>query len=303
MSTVKNQILEMACADMDESILTINHEAIRSVIIPKTQLQPMASSLGWAHEEDRETRAIAYLIGLNTLNYMFWSLQSVNAKKTVVRYAYAGQTGALGMRAAYDDLWGCKILPNNFRREPLTREFVIKHFGNIPDPDSRATLLTEVFAGDTLEKVSQELFSRIDRNGAVSADDALIIQQAFPRAFADPYLKRAQLALMEAASFMMETGRVIDTSGLTICPDYQLPRALRGEGILVYGDELAKKVDSLTLIEADSAEERAIRAATVLACEAWAEAQGCSTAVVDNYLWQTRNNHSSPFHLTYTEAY
>lgn len=303
MSIARQHLLELAHADLDPRILQLNPAAIRAVQVPRAQLQPMQSDLGWAHDEDRETRAIAFLIGLNTINYMFWSLQSVNARKTVVRYAFAGQVGALAMRAAYFRLWGPTILPDNFRQEPLTRKFVLTHFGPIPDPDSRAALLAEVFAGDTLERLSQELFARITTNGAVTVDEADLIRQAFPRAFGDPYLKRAQLALMEAASFLMETGCHIDTTDLTVCADYQLPRALRGEGLLHYGEALAVKVDGLTLIDADSAEERALRAATVLACEAWASAQGCTTAELDNYLWQRRNRYAEPFHLTFTEAY
>lgn len=299
----KQAIVLTAYSDLNESLVTVNQSAIEAVSIPAGGLGLMQSGLGlqW---QSRPIQALAFLIALNSLNYMFWSLESVNGKKTVSRYVYDGKQGAMGMRAAFDKTWGDSLHPDNFRKEPITAAWVTAHFGDIPDPESRATLLSEVFAGDALEQVSMELVQRIAANRAISADDAEMLRKAFPRAFGDPYLKRAQLAIFWMAGFFAECGIDVDTKEVTAFADYQVPRALRALGILEYSDELASKVDSLALLDAGSLEERAIRGATIVACEALAEAKGATAGEIDNFLWTNRNlAGATPFHLTFTEHY
>jgi hypothetical protein len=185
------------------------------------------------------------------------------------------------------------------RKEPITAAWVTAHFGDIPDPESRATLLSEVFAGDALE-----LVQRIAANCAISADDAEMLRKAFPRAFGDPYLKRAQLAIFWMAGFFAECGIDVDTKDVTAFADYQVPRALRALGNLEYSDELASKVDSLALLDAGSLEELAIRGATIVACEALAEAKGATAGEIDNFLWTNRNlAGGTPFPLSYTAKF
>ena len=53
----------------------------------------------------------------------------------------------------------------------------------------------------------------------------------------------------------------------------------------------------------DSKEEKAIRAATILACEELAIKTGAKPAEIDFWLWSRRNTADKPFHLTYTTAY
>lgn len=301
--TQKQSIVLAAYSDLNESLVKVNQATIEAVNIPAGALGLMPSGLG-VEWQSHPAKALAFLIALNSLNYMFWSMESVNGKKTLSRYVFDGKQGAAGMRAAFDKTWGDSIHPDNFRKEPITAAGVIAHFGNIPDPESRATLLSEVFAGDRLEQVSLELVQRITGNRAISADDAEMLRKAFPRAFGDPYLKRAQLAIFWMAGFFAECGIVVDTTDVTAFADYQVPRALRALGILEYSDELASKVDSLSLLDAGSVEERAIRGATVVACEALAMAKGATAAEIDNFLWTNRNvAGATPFHLTFTENY
>lgn len=301
--TQKQTIVLTAYSDLNDSLVKVNQAAIEAVVIPAGGIGLMPSGLG-TEWHSRPAQALAFLIALNSLNFMFWSLGSVNGKKTLSRYGYDGKQGAAGMRAAFDKTWGESLYPDNFRQGPITREWVIAHFGDIPDPESRATLLSEVFAGDQLEQVSQDLVQRISAHRAISADDAEVLRKAFPRAFGDPYLKRAQLAIFWMAGFFGECGVDVDTKDVTAFADYQVPRALRALGILEYSDELASKVDSLSLLDAGSIEELAIRGATIVACEALATAKSATAAEIDNFLWTNRNlAGATPFHLTFTEHY
>jgi len=63
-----------------------------------------------------------------------------------------------------------------------------------------------------------------------------------------------------------------------------VPRVLRALGILRYGETLARKVDAKILIEANSAEERAIRAASVLAVERISAYLHVPAEAIDNLL-------------------
>lgn len=301
--TQKQSIVLNAYSDLNESLVKINQAAIDSVEIPRGGLCLMPSGLG-SKWHGRPAQAIAFFIALNSLNYMFWSIASVNGKKAVSRYNYDGAQGAAGMRIAFDKAWGDSIHPGNFRKEPITREWVIARFGDIPDPESRAALLAEVFEGERLEALSSDILQLIQSTKAISADQAELMRKAFPRAFGDPYLKRAQLAIFWIAGFLSECGMTVDTTDVTAFADYQVPRALRALGILEYSDELASKVDSLALLDAGSMEERAIRSASIVACEALAVAKGSTAGQVDNFLWTNRNIAGPvPFHLTFTENY
>jgi hypothetical protein len=299
----KQNILATAIKDLNPSFVRINSERIAATKIPKVDLHPMASGLPPAFQVMPQ-QAIAFLIALNSINYMFWSLGSVNGQKTLIRYSFEGKVGAIGMRAAFDKLWGDTLSPQNFREEPITRDFVLKHFGDIPDAESRATLLTEVFADQRLEEVSVTLYKRIRANRVISAEDAALLHEAFPRAFSDRYMKRSQLALCWIAGFFAEGRMPVAAGDMTAFADYQVPRVLRSMGILEYSPELAKKVDTLAIIDADSPEERAIRGATLIACEGLAEANNATAGEVDNYLWPlSKSAGTVPFHLTFTEHY
>lgn len=301
--TQKQEIVLTAYDDSNHSVVTINHEAIAGLQLPPGAACLMASGLSpdW---QAHPLQAIAYFIALNSINYRFWDLGLGEGDTLLVRYVFEGNKGAMGMRRAFDKVWGSGFTPESFRAQPITAEWVTRNFGDMPDPRSRAEVLSSVFAGTMLEEVSQELYHRILANRAVSADDAKLLHDAFPRVFNDPYMKRSQLAISWIAGYFAELNVHVDVHDLTAFADYQVPRTLRALGILVYSDELARKVDSGIVLPEGGCEERALRAATILACEALAKAHGVTAAEIDNFLWLNRNLAGDvPFHLTFTEQY
>lgn len=58
-----------------------------------------------------------------------------------------------------------------------------------------------------------------------------------------------------------------DLGEITMFADYRVPQILRHMGIMVYSEELARKVDALEVIPFGSEEEIEIRAATIVAVE------------------------------------
>ena len=75
-----------------------------------------------------------------------------------------------------------------------------------------------------------------------------------------------------------------DIDWLTIFADNLLPHVLRVDGVLVYDDELAARIDAGELLE-PGGEEREIRACAVHACEQIAAGLGVPPRVLDTWLW------------------
>lgn len=90
---------------------------------------------------------------------------------------------------------------------------------------------------------------------------------------------------------------------LTCFADYQVPKVLRGLGILVYAPKLQAMVDRGELLEQDSPMEVAIRAASIIACEMISKKKNVSSAELDFWLWQRRNDFDGLFHRTLTRRY
>jgi hypothetical protein len=97
------------------------------------------------------------------------------------------------------------------------------------------------------------------------------------------FYKRAQIA----ANDLHLSGVVEfpDVSRLTAFADNLLPHVLRVEGVLVYSDELAARVDAGVELPEGSDYEQELRACAVHACEEIAQRLGVAPALLDNWLW------------------
>lgn len=299
--TAKHQLLTLARADYQPALVAWDPEAIAALHPPSAPLGLMTSGLMGRQAGATPELAAAYLIALNSQNFMFWSPDFAEG---FTRYQFGGQSGAIGMRAAFDLAWGDARTPAGLRRRfaPASSAAVVDLFGFISLPPVRMEHLNEVLHGHALEDAALEL-ARAAQTGCLTTDDAARIATRFPVAYSDPYLKRAQLAVMWFAGYMAEIGAPVDLD-LTVASDYQLPRVMRALGVLRYSPSLAGLVDRKMLICRGSAEERAIRAATILGAQAMAEHLGVSEPAIDNYLWQCRKScGDAPHHLTVTADY
>lgn len=99
----------------------------------------------------------------------------------------------------------------------------------------------------------------------------------------------------------------IDQVGAPV--DYQLPRMLRDRGVLVYGEELSRKVDNGVLIPAGSEEELTLRLSTeaaigelLVGINAQREKK-ISMVELDFALWVGGRQAAGRHHLTMTTAY
>jgi len=247
--------------------------------------------------------ASAFGIAMNSINYMFWSK---GADGAFIRYQHHGQIGALAMTAAFQDAWADPASPIARARDskiPLTVADIQATFGPMPDPESRVRILNEVLLSPKLGQFAERAAAIAHGEaGAYNTELAAELADAFPHAYGDGVLKKAQLAVSglwrEAASRGFQ-----GACDLTAFADYQIPNVLRAMGLIHYDPELAARIDAGAIIPAHSADERAIRGASILAIEGLAKQQGVSVADVDYWIWLKRKEPTTPFHLTYTDAY
>jgi hypothetical protein len=96
------------------------------------------------------------------------------------------------------------------------------------------------------------------------------------------FYKRAQIAANDLA--LARVAAFDDLDRLTIFADNLVPHVLRCDGVLVYAEELAARIDRgeyLTL----GGVEREIRACAVHACELISERTGVPPRTIDTWLW------------------
>lgn len=106
-------------------------------------------------------------------------------------------------------------------------------------------------------------------------------------------------------------GELKNTDKLTACADYKLPQILRRIGVLSYSKDLAKRIDSMVMIEKDSEEEIEIRANTVMAVEMMKKAiqvkyPEVNSIHINDFIWllgQTKSTEDKPYHRTRTCRY
>lgn len=305
MNTMKSEraaVLAVANTHYNADLVRINEAQINSIELPKGELTPMSSDvLGMAAGESAESAA-EYLLILNALNFRFWDL--VDGEFT--RYEYSGQVGALGMRKAFAEAWGREQRWSSHFWYNLVMNGVTGLFGNIPAAQDRAVIL-DVFNGlnraGYLYPVTRRIVDTARNTGRFTMEDAKELALSCPLAYGDRYLKKAQLMLAEYASFFSEVSAPVDCSDFTLFADYQLPRVMRALGLIEYCEALAEKIERQELIAEDSAEELAIRAATIIVGERLSKKLGCTTAQLDNYLWLNRKKATGNFHLTETTNY
>lgn len=299
--SAKDRLIARARLDYRPELVAIDGEAIERLPARADRFTHMSVGLSGHRAGRTAAGAAAYSIALNSLNFMFWT----PTPQGMSRYDWRGEGGTNGLKAAFAHAWGEEATPAGLRRrlgsgEP---EAVSELFGDIPLPKRRAHFLREVLAENRLEQAAAELMASAAA-GSLGAGDAQRLAQRFPVSFGqDPYLMRAQLAVMWFASYLGEQGRAVDCD-VCVAANYQMPRVMRSIKALRFSAELAAKIDSHVLLLRGSEEEGAIRAATVLGMQMMARHLGVSEPAMVNVLWQNRGACGAmPHHLTITTDY
>ncbi|HEY0845649.1 MAG TPA: queuosine salvage family protein [Noviherbaspirillum sp.] len=299
--TAKERLLAQARQDYQPELVAIDHDAIARLPARADRFSHMTAGLFGKPAGQTPEGAAAYSIALNSLNFMFWTPTTDG----MARYHWCNEGGAHGLKAAFDQAWGDEVTPVRLRERlgSADESTVIDAFGDISLPRRRAQFLREILLDDRLETAAAGLVAASNA-GRLTTDDAALLAKQFPLAYGqDVYLMRAQLAVMWYAGYLLEQGIHVDCD-ITVAASYQMPRVMRSIRVLRFAQSLAEKIDTHTLILRNSADERAIRSATILGVQAMAHHLGVSEHAMVNVLWQNRHACGNiPYHLTITTDY
>lgn len=316
---LESPVLHAAAADYWPEAVFVNAQAISRLSRPDYLDAPVVgvSVPGLA---ERPMLFCAYLLAMNSLNYQFWEpaarfeAQSTTSALPVTRYAKGDLVGAMAMENCFSEWWmrhcdlsladpACLVTTVQGMRSELERLGVQSIFGDIPAPTSRMDRLQEVLNAGVLQALATGVTARAVNCLTLGWQDAAWIANLLPVSFQDPYLKKAQLALMLIGGQFRQLGLTVRLD-VSAAADYQLPRVLRRMGVLEYCEPLARMVDDGILLVEGERYERALRAATIYAVAGIAEHLGAGIEQVDFWLWSQRNNGApSNFHLCQTANY
>jgi hypothetical protein len=220
-------------------------------------------------------------------------------------WTWEGRLDADGLHAALHHA-GPGILHGEWLAS-TTAERLGELLPGIPMLEERASILRDV--GEVLVSRWDGRFANVVASVSDIESYLRVLTTEFPRFDDAPFWKLAQLSAwilhIEGAA------RWPDLERLTAFADYIVPAALRVLGVLRYSDELAHAVDMRTPIEAGSAWEVEIRAATVWAChllrlgvnELRPPELAVVEAQIDARLWLPFHKSHMPHHLTRTIYY
>jgi hypothetical protein len=290
---------------LDPSLVTISDRAIDTLEADFSNFAVASARLPFTPASPRD--AIPCILAQTALQYRFWDGFGADYR----RYAIGDKVGSTAMVAGFDRAWGSESTPGAgilecamagvARSFSMAPDTLAPYFGDIPDPQSRVQILHEVLCSKQLERVTDEL-DRAFRAGHAGVDEARLIAIAFPRAYADLFLKKAMLAVGLMVAEYRRAGVQCQES-LMAYADYQVPAVMRHFGILEYSPELAAKVDGRQHLLKNGREELAIRAATIIGCEMFAWRHKVTAAETDWLFWLQRKATKQPFHLTDTTDY
>jgi hypothetical protein len=279
----------------------------------------------WRHDFiypwDDEAAADFFLL-FNCINFAFWA--KGGSVKWRIEYKGRGHDGAYGLMGALTRALeeGVPILDGAFLSEMTEKQLreILRGEGDLVLLPERVEILREVGRGLVGRYGGRFRGLVRDARGSAVALARLLVDQ-FP-SFGDTcrtvegevkFYKRAQLspAMIYQRFRGAGPGAFRDIDDLTVFADYKLPQALRRAGVLRYGEALAAKVDSRTLIPPCSREEIEIRACTIWACELiMAEyarmGQKMNAVTLDAFLWLLAHEKvagDKPYHLTETIYY
>lgn len=293
-----NQVIQKAYLDYRPEIVSIDESKVLSFNM-KISDEVLGDNENQALSGKSLEEGVKFLLALNSINYQYWDL---DANKTFIRYSNNNNVGAIAAFEGFCNLWAeMKYTPNiySMMNEQLIEDF----FGDIPDKSGRVAIFKESLNPEILNKAFNIIQDDVSNRKMIDVETANKVANVMPVSFSDDYLKKIQLSLYEIALHYKNRKFKVDFD-LTVAADYQVPKVLENMGILVYSKELKEKIKNREIINEDSEEENAIRAATIIACNSITKIHNISIDKLDRALWLARNDvKDKNFHLTKTRKY
>ncbi len=294
---MKDIVLQRAQTDYNSNIVAINYDLIKNIKIDKSRVYFYFNPKELI-EVNNYRENIYYILGLHSINFQYWDYSALGFH----RYSKNDKIGAVAAYEGYDNLYTSLVKEKKQISNFLVND-LFPFFGNIPEKHARLINLQESLDRTKFSLAYRVILEDVEKNNLIDTVTAQKIADILPSSYSDPYLKKIQLALFEVHELLKIKYPRLEMD-LTIAADYQIPKVLEAMGVLIYSSDLKNKIENHTLIEVDSPEERAIRAASILAAEDIVKQHNVSIPYLDTYLWENRNQFGNfKFHLTKTTRY
>lgn len=293
---MKTIVTEIATKEYNPNIVKINYEQIKNTNFNIKKTYVFFNKKNNIPIKDWKQN-IYYILGQQSINFQYWNLDENN---NYVRYTNGDDYGAVAAYKGYDKLF--QEIITGKKITDFTFSDLISFFGNIPNLTGRYQNLKESLNIVNFELAYAVLESDMANNQLVDSNTAKKIAEIMPESFGDPYLKKIQLAFFEIFELMKIKYPRLQLD-VTVAADYQIPKVLNGLSILEYSNGLKNKIRNHIILYEGSEEEKAIRSASILACEEISKYHNIPIPLLDKYLWEERNKFTENFHLTITKRY
>jgi hypothetical protein len=312
--------IRSACRDVAEGATFLR--------IDRTKLPDYARSLGsaespkldpTAHFLGHGERTLASILILDTINFGSGWFPQLRKRP--------GKSGSITLASWLRDAFAAG---QNFSASKLA-EISARDCAQIFDQDLRVLSIAELMEkfADALNQLGHFVveqfhgkYAGVVESADESAESLVGILRTMPffedvetwRGRRVPFYKRAQLTAAQLALAFDHSGwgKFRDLDKLTIFADNLVPHVLRIDGVLLYDQDLAARIDREELIPAGSAEEVEIRACALHAVELIAgelrkTGRGATAMDIDYVLWNRGQSphykSAKPRHRTRTVFY
>lgn len=278
------------------------------------------------HFYDGTAKTLNWMVLLDALNFCFWGWPGEDRWQVewhnTLYNGYAALAAALtrGVEEGHP-LWDAEFLAmmDAATLAQILRPTTMNSATTIPLFSARLRHTRE--AGRILRDKYQGNFSNLIEQ---THGNAVVLTKEIAQNFSSFYdvslwqeknvvfLKRAQILTADIVYAFSQQGIIFDhVDNLTAFADYKVPQLLRRLGILVYAPDLQQRIATYQPIQEGSADEVAIRAATVWAVELLrlalaARGHSVDAVAIDHRLWnagQTTTADEEPYHRTITVYY
>lgn len=209
-------------------------------------------------------------------------------------------SGAAAMLQKMKDIRTAGAMPFIDIQDAATlRAALAPHLKDVPFAEERQRMFAEFASAQTYAALDCLIKGCYDPQAHRYSFTFQFINEAaalFPESFAaDPFRKKIILATLMTSSYVaaraaanpaLDGGRPLFIShDAPVAADYVLPQVLEGLGVLVYADDLRRRIEARKGFAEDDPAVRDLRAATVDACAALSVFSGKSAQDIDAQLW------------------
>ena len=294
-----NLVISQAYLDFQPNLVNINNEVISHLSFSLENKNLFKNYIDNFYTKNSLHENITFILMFNSINYQFWDL----IDSQFMRYSNNGDIGAVAAFNSFINFYNY-LKHKSFNSNEINIHNIELFFGNIPNINSRIKIFKESINITVIQECISSIENYIFNKQLIDTSLAFEISQKFPESYSEPYLKKIQLALYEIGKLYEYYYLKPIKYDITVAADYQIPKVLYGINVLEYSTDLIYIIDNHLLIEENSAIEKAIRSATILACDQISKIHNIDIPTLDKLLWLQRNKFSHlNFHLTKTTKY